>query len=84
MCSAPFVPVVWKVRYTGSKIPFGLEGETKPSEWLSVELPQEQKVSVVACTATTAFFLTAEGIVFTSGLNHKGEMGTKGEEEWME
>ena len=73
-----------KVRYTGSKIPFGVEGDSRPSEWLPVELQQEQKASVVACTGTTAFFLTADGTVFTSGLNNKGEMGMKGEEEWME
>ena len=68
-----------KVRYTGSKIPFGQEGETKSGEWLSVELPEEQRALVVACSGSTAFFLTAEGVVYTSGLNHKGEMGTKGE-----
>ena len=80
-CSQPLCSAALKVRYTGSKVPFGQEGETRPGEWLTVELPQEQKASVVACTATTAFFLTAEGTVFTSGLNLKGEMGMKGEEE---
>ncbi len=70
-----------KVRYTGSKVPFGQEGETKPGEWLTVELPQEQKASVVACTAAAAFFLIAEGTVFASGQNLKFETGVKGEYE---
>ena len=66
------------MRYTGSKIPFGMPGNTKEGEWLNVELPDEKTVTTMACTATTIFYLNQDGQVFTSGLNHKGEMGEKG------